>query len=160
MKYYLDTEFIDDGKTVELISIGVVAEDGREYYAINNEADLSKASEWVATHVVNHLPDKADKSWKSRATIRDELLQFLVHGGLPTIYGWFSAYDFLVFCQLWGTMMSLPRQLPHFFVDLRTIMEDRNIVGIPRPKQSGQAHKAIDDARWTKEMHEWILSLR
>lgn len=31
MRYFYDTEFIEDGHTIELISIGVVAEDGREY---------------------------------------------------------------------------------------------------------------------------------
>ena len=35
MKYFYDTEFIEDGSTIELISIGVVAEDGREYYAVS-----------------------------------------------------------------------------------------------------------------------------
>jgi hypothetical protein len=30
MRYWLDTEFIEDGKTIDLISIGIVAEDGRE----------------------------------------------------------------------------------------------------------------------------------
>ena len=33
MKYFYDTEFIDDGHTINLISIGIVAEDGHEYYA-------------------------------------------------------------------------------------------------------------------------------
>ena len=46
MRYYLDTEFIEDGKTIDLISIGLVSEDGREYYAINYNCDFSKASEW------------------------------------------------------------------------------------------------------------------
>ena len=30
MRYFYDTEFIEDGTTIELVSIGVVAEDGRE----------------------------------------------------------------------------------------------------------------------------------
>jgi hypothetical protein len=29
MKYFLDTEFIEQPNTIELISIGIVAEDGR-----------------------------------------------------------------------------------------------------------------------------------
>ena len=29
MRYFYDTEFIEDGRTIELISIGVAAEDGR-----------------------------------------------------------------------------------------------------------------------------------
>lgn len=49
MNYYLDTEFIEDftrpvfGRPkhyTELISIGIVAEDGREYYAVSKDFDL------------------------------------------------------------------------------------------------------------------------
>jgi hypothetical protein len=47
MLYWLDTEFIEDGVTIDLISIGIVAEDGRELYLLNWECDYSKASDWV-----------------------------------------------------------------------------------------------------------------
>ena len=33
MKYWMDTEFIERPYTIDLISIGLVAEDGREFYA-------------------------------------------------------------------------------------------------------------------------------
>ena len=54
-KYFYDTEFIEDGKTIDLISIGIVCEDGREYYAQSVEFDESKASEWVKENVLNGL---------------------------------------------------------------------------------------------------------
>ena len=38
-RYFYDCEFIEDGRTIELISIGVVAEDGREFYAVSTEFD-------------------------------------------------------------------------------------------------------------------------
>lgn len=47
MRYFYDTEFIEDGHTIELISIGVVAEDGREYYAVSTEFDPERAGSWV-----------------------------------------------------------------------------------------------------------------
>jgi hypothetical protein len=54
MNYYIDTEFIEDFISginipsfkryqlhyIDLISIGIAAEDGREYYAVNKEFDL------------------------------------------------------------------------------------------------------------------------
>jgi len=52
MKYFLDTEFIEgtQGKffgktkpTIDLISIGIVGEDGREYYSISKEFNLREA---------------------------------------------------------------------------------------------------------------------
>lgn len=55
MRYFYDTEFIEDGHTIELISIGVVAEDGREYYAVSTEFDPERAGSWVRTHVLPKL---------------------------------------------------------------------------------------------------------
>jgi hypothetical protein len=55
MRYWYDTEFIEDGKTIDLISIGIVAEDGREYYAQSVEFDHRKASDWVKENVLAHL---------------------------------------------------------------------------------------------------------
>jgi hypothetical protein len=56
MKYYLDTEFIEGSQfksifgfdyktkpTIELISIGIVDEEGKEFYAINKEFNLAEA---------------------------------------------------------------------------------------------------------------------
>jgi hypothetical protein len=47
MKYFLDTEFHEykkkDTDTIELISIGIVDENRREYYAVCNEFDLKAA---------------------------------------------------------------------------------------------------------------------
>ena len=42
MKYWMDTEFIERPYTIDLISIGIVAEDGREFYAESNEVDRSE----------------------------------------------------------------------------------------------------------------------
>lgn len=55
MRYYVDTEFIDDGKTIDLISIGIMAEDGREYYAQSVEFASENASPWVVENVYPHL---------------------------------------------------------------------------------------------------------
>ena len=56
MRFFYDTEFIDNGRTIELISIGVAAEDGREYYACSTEFPVEQAGRWVRTHVLPKLP--------------------------------------------------------------------------------------------------------
>ena len=58
MRYFLDTEFIENGKTIDLISIALVSEDNREYYALNYECDYSQASDWVQQNVLVFLPQK------------------------------------------------------------------------------------------------------
>jgi hypothetical protein len=64
MKYFIDTEFIEGfhkplfGKRrhfIDLISIGIVCEDGREYYAISNEYNYLNADEWVQENVISPM---------------------------------------------------------------------------------------------------------
>src|SRR5260221_101420 len=55
IRYFYDTEFIEDGHTIDLISIGIVAEDGRELYMQSCEFDPDKASPWVQEHVLTSL---------------------------------------------------------------------------------------------------------
>lgn len=56
--YFYDTEFIEDGNTIELISIGIVASDGRTYYAVNSDLHMPRllARDWLVRHVLPHLP--------------------------------------------------------------------------------------------------------
>ena len=56
--YCYDTEFLEDGKTIELISIGIVCDDGREYYAVNEDmpVDRIKKDDWLSVNVWKHLP--------------------------------------------------------------------------------------------------------
>ena len=78
MRFFYDCEFIEDGRTIELVSIGVVAEDGREFYAVSTEFDPSRAIDWVRRNVLDKLPAPGDPAWRSRERIRDELLEFLL----------------------------------------------------------------------------------
>ena len=145
-KYFLDTEFVEDGKTIELVSIGVVCEDGREYYAVSTDFDPEAAIPWVRDNVISQLPSPADQAWKSNATIREELLAFLTADGHdPETWAWFGDYDHVVICQLWGTMPELPRALPRFTRELRQEWER---VGKPElPQQERGRHHALEDAR-------------
>src|SRR5690348_5312162 len=64
-RYFYDCEFIEDGRLIDLVSIGVVDERGREYYAVSTQFDESRAGAWVRKHVLDKLPSPADKVWRS-----------------------------------------------------------------------------------------------
>ena len=61
MKYFLDTEFHEYKRkgidTIELISIGIVNEEGKEYYAVCNEFDVKAAwdNEWLRENVLKSI---------------------------------------------------------------------------------------------------------
>ena len=57
MKYFIDTEFKEKPTTIELISIGIVCEDGREYYALSKDFDLRTVwkDEWLRENVLSPI---------------------------------------------------------------------------------------------------------
>ena len=70
MRYFYDCEFIEDGNTISLVSIGMVDENGREFYAVSTDFDPVRAIDWVRRNVLNQLPSPADPVWRSREDIR------------------------------------------------------------------------------------------
>ena len=156
MRYFYDTEFIDDGRTIELISIGVVAEDGREYYAVSTEFDPGAAGTWVRTNVLPKLPPPASSRWRSRRQIRDDLEEFFDIDGPEEIelWAWVGAYDHVVLAQLWGPMTALPRALPRFTRELKQLWEDAGQP--PLPLLPDDNHDALVDARHNLRKFETI----
>lgn len=55
---YIDSEFLEDGTTIELISIAYVDENGAAYYAVNADmpVDRIRTHDWLCKNVVPHLP--------------------------------------------------------------------------------------------------------
>jgi hypothetical protein len=198
MKYFLDQEFIEGfhkpflGKKrhyIDLVSIGIVCEDGREYEALSSEYNYGNASPWVIENVLfptfrhyvtaNHMltPDEELFSvvsfhkdfGKKNAKIAQEIIKFIGDDREPIFYGYYSDYDWVLFCSLFGTMMDLPEHFPMYCRDLKQMQDERQetirkemnskgfIIKNPMnyPKQSNE-HNAISDARWNKELYDFL----
>ena len=145
MRYFYDCEFVEDGHTIDLISIGVVAEDGREYYAVSTEFDQNRAGTFVRTRVLPALPYPGDPAWMSRRAIRAGLERFLQVGADIELWAWKAAYDHVALVQLWGDMTRLPRWVPRFSHELCQRWEDRGRP--PLPARTEVVHDALADAR-------------
>jgi hypothetical protein len=231
MKYFIDTEFHEHKKpvkflgitiakvwTIDLISIGIVCEDGREYYAINRDLNLKHArkNKWLNEHVLSKLPEKRplypphgspriyqeSMRWLPMDQIRQEIIDFCggkpdfdVGGsfysypnGLPEFYGYYSDYDWVVFCWMFGTMMELPNGFPMYCKDLKQMLDEKverlnlyyykDILGksseVDRPATFKEKlekikalatypaqkneHNALDDAKWNYNLFNFIQS--
>jgi hypothetical protein len=168
VRYYLDSEFYEDGRTIDLISIALVAEDGREFYACSLDAELHRCDAWMRTNVLPHLPPYSDKAWMTRDQIRDGIARFIFtktqSEGEPWIvdykaefWGYYADYDWVVFCQLWKRMVDLPRHFPKHCMDLKQYAVDR---GNPKlPPKPVDAHNALADARWNRDVHKFLTGL-
>ncbi len=150
MRYFYDCEFIEDGRTIDLVSIGIVAEDGREYYAVSTEFDPERAGPWVRRNVLPKLPPFSSPLWRSRSRIRDDILEFVSapHGTVgPTVemWAWVAAYDHVALCQLWGSMTALPRIMPRYTRELKQYWEEHGSPALPPVPDD--SHDALADAR-------------
>lgn len=159
MKYFLDTEFIEGfhnpifGKRrhfIDLISIGIVSEDGREYKAISNEYSYRDADPWVKENVIWKLytspiegnPRKHYKVanfhkvyGKSNRQIMEDVAKFMgawrdVHfwragNDIPEVYAYFADYDWVLFCSLFGRMIDLPKGWPMYCKDLKQMQDEK-----------------------------------
>lgn len=175
MKIYYDTEFLEDGRTIDLISIGMVASDGREYYAVNQDAPWSRIRKhpWLMANVVPHLPrgygdwrnhmpkrwliDFTDSKVKPRDQIADEVYRFLVGDWPePELWAWYAAYDHVALAQLWGRMIDLPQGVPMWTNDIQQEIVRLSINSSELPPQKGAVHNALEDARYAQEIGYWL----
>lgn len=266
MKYFLDTEFIEGIQksifhtkpTIDLISIGIVAEDGREYYAISKDFNLKEAwNRWqpeyddvyvgdgknywirenvlksifielrakeveeyniaIKRNVILNFPTYSfcykefkrliNKYGKSNKQIAEEIKDFISYkqfykdtyqinlyqdsfydlrmedlkqrNMLPQFYGYYSDYDWVVFCWLFGKMINLPTGFPMYCIDLKQMVDyfenniklrkENNAIEFNSvwnkidtykqhpnyPKQTNE-HNALADARWNYELYKFL----
>lgn len=157
MNYTLDCEFMEDGHTIELLSLALVAEDGREIYLENWNADLSKANVFVEARVLPHLhlseqPCPDDGHWcplLASSHMGKTILRWMGKDPSPVFWGYYSAYDWVALCQLFGTMMDLPQGWPMYCHDLRSWLDWHDYTQVTQP--DGMPHHALSDARWIME---------
>jgi hypothetical protein len=152
--YLEDAEFIEDGHTIDLISVALVTLDGREFYRENSDADFSRASPWVHENVIPHLTGHAVPHW----VIREEIVDFVNQDPTPPMFmGYYADYDWVAICQLFGTMLDLPTGWPKWCYDLKQLAFDK---GNPRlPQQAEGAHNSLHDARHNRDVYNFLMAL-
>lgn len=170
MKIWYDTEFIDNGFTIEMLSIGMVREDGKTYYAVtDNTVTVAKAFNvtWLRDNVMKYLPYKG-RNWDTEANvdhpdfqhikpkdqIAREIRKFCTEHGTPELWAWYAAYDHVVLSQIFGRMLDLPEGMPMYTLDLK---QEHHRLGFPRlPEQTGGEHNALADAQHNKVVWEYL----
>lgn len=160
MRYYIDTEFNERGHEhpIELISLGIVREDGIPGYVVLADGwSPEHSNDWVKANVLPHL-DPRHRLTRERAAA--DLMTWIGKDPKPEFWGYYADYDWVLFCGLFGTMVDLPKGWPMFCRDLiqeseRLGLTEAMKAAVP---QVGTSHNALDDAETLKARHEWLMA--
>lgn len=176
MKVFFDSEFLEDSKTIDLISMGFVREDGKELYFVLNSFDTLAVARhgWLMANVMPSIgheeitnyvtgmgtPVKdlvlTDENLVSRTEARQLVLDY-VADIWPEFWAWYGAYDHVALASLFGRMIDLPKRIPMMTHDLKTLHKR---AGKPdMPKQPRGLHNALDDARFNVVRYEFLMKL-
>jgi hypothetical protein len=173
MRIFYDTEFHENGTTIDLISIGMVREDGRELYAVSSEFDQAAVLQhpWLRKHVWPTLPVRVNERGtrgidaldldhpdvRPRAQIARLVARFILDTPDPELWAWYGAYDHVALAQLFGRMIDLPDGIPMWTNDLR---QEAARLGDPQlPEQPDGEHNALADARHNLVRAQYLDSL-
>ena len=160
MKVYLDTEFTGLHQNTTLISIGLVDENGRSFYAEFDDYDESQCDDWIIENVLGNLSDCGYPT----ATVKSELELFLSAYDKVEIYSDCLAYDWVLFNNIWGDAFSIPKNIYYIPFDLCTALLYHGIdPDISREEFAGmtdgsQKHNALWDAKVIKACFEKLES--
>lgn len=179
MKYWYDCEFLENGKTIRMISIGMVDQSGREYYAENRLAPWTEIADhkWLMKNVVPSLSEAAKellpraggRRWKyptqqtgsavkDPIVIANDLRDFVGNDPCPEFWAYYAAYDHICLCQLYGRMLDLPKNFPMMTMDIKQ-KQKMMWREIELPVQESGHHNALADARWHKLAFEFLDNL-
>jgi hypothetical protein len=159
MRFFLDTEFIAAGTRLDLISLALVANNGKEFYAVSTEFDEAQCSDWVRLNVLPHLPERGKSgAWMTRAEMAGRLKHFIdKQRGTETAEFWayFAAYDWVLFCQLFGSLVQLPEGWNELCWDLRQWAYHLGEPLLPQQPEE-EKHDALADARWNRVIYQTL----
>lgn len=182
MKYFYDTEFHENGSTIDFISIGIVAENGDEYYGVSNEFDTRAVAKhnWLMDNVMSSIPHEqfvvqdfrgarvvrdlyiTDPAAKSRKQIAQDIACFVGGDREAEFWAWYGAYDHVCLAQLWGKMIDLPNMMPMHTDDLKTLVrlaEKKTGGKVFLPKQPDGHHNALADAKQNLVRYNYLMEI-
>jgi len=135
-RIFLDTEFTGLHQRTTLISLAMVAESGEEFYAEFTDYDSSQLFPWLQEHVMPKLwlQNKLDFDRRpggvylrgDRDTIRKALEAWLKPFELIEVWADVLAYDWVLFCELFGGALYLPANVFYAPFDLATLFRLKN----------------------------------
>jgi len=154
-KVFFDTEFTGLHQNTTLISIGLISDCGKTFYAELNDFDKTQINEWLQENVINNLrfkepkqgedeyyvatrsienkvPNDLYKSFslelrESKSVVAFQLMQWLEQFEQVEMWSDCLSYDWVLFNQLFGHAFNIPKNVYYIPFDICTLFKVKGI---------------------------------
>ncbi|MBP6456649.1 MAG: 3'-5' exoribonuclease [Chitinophagaceae bacterium] len=161
---FLDTEFTGLHQHTTLISIGLAAESGEEFYAELTDFDTNQLSPWLMDNVIDKLLFTENNQPLTSQTeihikgnkkeVATALQNWFAQFDEPKIQIWGDVphWDWVLFCDLFGGAFSIPPNIHYICMDLATYIQAKGLdIEMSRFEYVGltvdSQHNALADAK-------------
>lgn len=163
MKVFFDTEFTGLHKDTTLMSIGLVDEDGRTFYAELGDYDDSQVDDWIRDNVVANFTGEGRRM---KPSLAHDLRGWLSVYDSVEMWSDCLAYDWVLFNDIWGHAFDIPKNVYYIPFDICTLMkikgvdpdvnrEDYAYEYMPTPDTA--KHNSLHDAWTIKHCYDRLM---
>jgi hypothetical protein len=178
MNLYFDTEFTGLHKNTTLISIGIISEDGKTFYAELNDYDKSQVDEWIQSNVIDNLYlkpvdigkiDMIDEEYNvvgNKEYIKQVLSYWLTQFNDIEIWSDCLAYDWVLFNDLFGHAFNMPDNVCYIPFDICTLFKikgidpDINREEFINNSIKGKKHNSLYDAKVIRACYKKLINIK
>ena len=187
MKIFFDTEFTGLHKNTTLISIGLVSEDGRQFYAELTDYNKEQCDNWITENVLEHLISYDSDNFKKsnyipnlhigdKQNISIALRNWFKQFDFVELVSDVSHYDFVLFIDLFGTAFDLPDNICPACYDINQDIarkynisqheafdksrEDILFQAYKEDVIKGDKHNALYDAKVIRELYQILNNVK
>jgi hypothetical protein len=181
MTVFLDSEFTGLHQYTSLISIGLVDENDRTFYAEFIDYNRMYVDDWIRDNVIANLiyndseikflpivnEDKNVIIKSDMTDIKNSLEDWLSQYDSVEIWSDCFSYDQMLFNQLWGHAFSIPKNIYYIWFDIATLMKIKGVdPDISREEFVGylsfvqtSKHNSLHDAKIIKACYEKLMMM-
>ena len=172
-KIFFDTEFTGLHQNTTLISIGLISECGKTFYAELTDYDKSQIDNWLQENVINNLYLNEEEHGIDSSSLSGKHTKYLgkTFDLKLALQDWFSqfkeveiwsdclSYDWVLFNQIFGHAFNIPKNVYYIPFDICTLFQVKGIdPDISRETfsemtEESQKHNALWDAKVIKECY-------
>ena len=139
-KIFFDTEFTGLHQNTTLISIGLISECGKTFYAELTDYNKSQIDEWLQKNVIDNLKFNNEKGtaifWNEGNNteffgktdlLKLYLTQWLAQFESIEIWSDCLSYDWVLFNQIFGHAFNIPKNVYYIPFDICTLFQVKGI---------------------------------